>query len=95
MLIILNLYQYFGRPKYNCMFSVHINGKDAVINTPTLFSTKENKNPLSKKWIAIQQADGKYKTIDKLGDRYNGEKVIDSCRKNIQLFYRNRDIEPR
>lgn len=73
-----------GKPKYNCMLSVQINGMDAIINVPTLFSKKENKYPLFKKWIAIQQTDGKYETIDKLSNSYDGEKFIDTCRENIK-----------
>ncbi len=85
----------FSRPKYNCMLSVQIDGKDAIINAPTLFSKEKNKYPLSKKWIAIQQIDGKYETIDKLRNSYDGENVIDRYRENIKSFHINRNVEPR
>lgn len=85
----------FGKPKYNCMFLIKINDKEAAINPPTLFSKKENKDTLSKKWIAIRQANEEFKTIDKLNDNYDGQKIIERCRENIKLFHKNRGIETR
>lgn len=85
----------FGRPKSNCMFLLKIDDRDAVINPPTLFSKEKNEEPLSKRWIAIRQADEEFKTIDKLDKDYDGQKIIDKCRENIKLFHKNRNIEIR
>lgn len=83
----------FGKPKYNCMFLVKIDDKEAVINPPTLFSKEENKDTISKKWIAIRQPNEEFKTIDKLNENYDGQKIIERCRENIKLFHKNRGIE--
>lgn len=89
-----NVYEYLIE-RYNCMFLIKINDKEAAINPPTLFSKKENKDTLSKKWIAIRQANEEFKTIDKLNDNYDGQKIIERCRENIKLFHKNRGIETR
>ncbi len=83
----------FGKPKYHCMFLIKIDDKEAVINPPTLFSKEENKESLSKKWIAIRQPDEEFKTIDKLNENYDGQKIIERCRENIKLFHKNKGIE--
>ena len=83
----------FGKPKYNCMFLVKIDDKEAVINPLTLFSKEENKDTISKKWIAIRQPNEEFKTIDQLNENYDGQKIIERCRENIKLFHKNRGIE--